>query len=570
VGTFDVTANGVKTATYNIDTSRRGTFRLGFDLTSEGQTWHQLAEVKYAVIVNMQNVGNADNSIFAMNTHMEREPTVHLARSMQVLSQCGVKWIRAWWGWGMCEATQGTFDFTEYDRQFTTVTTGTGMRIMPILLRYYSNYEQAWAGPVSPGNSIQEYPYANMLPEWTVWVGKIAQRYQGQIKAYELWNEPTMGSSPNGVLTPAQYAALLNATTPAIRQYDPNAKLVGFAGVPLTFMRDTLALNTASLMDVVSEHSYSQVLSPEINYPRQISTGQPLNLNGVMQTGGAAGKPVWHSEQGIVGDGDGYMAPTISEADIAGLFVRNIVTAASLTTTPQGASSKFFWFSWDVTPTYGFSIFFGDYVPRPRLAALNACASFLEGLTYQKSYNPSNTTTYAHLFKGTNTAVCVVWNSTTAASLSLPISAAKVQAFDMMGNAFPVGGTSSATVQIPQERPTYLQCAVADYNSLDSALGGMQATNVPPFIITARPAVGGVQVTLTGQSSTPVDGIVDLIPAAAKTPPGWPAPQRFQGLALGESKSFRFVVPGKAAVGQVRVRYGDRRLLEVRVPYTGR
>ena len=32
----------------------------------------------------------------------------------------------------------------------------------------------------------------------------------------------------------ATYKTLLNDTTPALRQYDPNAKLVAFAGTPLT------------------------------------------------------------------------------------------------------------------------------------------------------------------------------------------------------------------------------------------------------------------------------------------------------------------------------------------------
>ena len=136
LGTVSVPANTAITMSYGMDTGRRGAFRLGFDLTSEGQTWHQSAEVKYAVVVNMQNVGNPDTSIFGMNTHMEREPTPHLAREMQVLSKCGVKWIRAWWGWGMCENPQGTYTWTEYDRQYNTVTSGTGIRIMPILLRY--------------------------------------------------------------------------------------------------------------------------------------------------------------------------------------------------------------------------------------------------------------------------------------------------------------------------------------------------------------------------------------------------------------------------------------------------
>ena len=104
VGTFDVPARGVKTATFGLNTGRRGTFRLGFDLTCEGQTWRQSSRVQVRRGRSAsKGVGNADDSAFAMNTHMEREPTPHLARSMEVLSQCGVKWIRGWWGWGMCE-----------------------------------------------------------------------------------------------------------------------------------------------------------------------------------------------------------------------------------------------------------------------------------------------------------------------------------------------------------------------------------------------------------------------------------------------------------------------------------
>ena len=363
LGSFSVPPNGVKTATYNVNTTRRGAFRLGFDLTSERQTWHQLGEVKYAVAVNMQNVGNAETSVFAMNTHMEREPSDHLAREMQVLSKCGVKWIRAWWGWGMCEDPQGTYNYTEYDRQFNTVTTGTGLRIMPILLRYYYNYEKTWAGPVTASsNGIQEYPYANMVPVFGTFCGKVAQRYQGRITAYEIWNEPTMGNGPYGTQTSAQYAALLNAAGPAIRAGDPNAKIVAFAGTPLTgsgnaSVQGVLALGTASQMDAISEHSYSQTILPEIDYPKEISIGSSC-LKSIMQAGGAGSKAIWHTEQGIVGDDDGYSLPSISEVDIAQLYTRNLVTAVS-----QG-SQKFFWFSVDDTLDYGFTIFYGSYNPR--------------------------------------------------------------------------------------------------------------------------------------------------------------------------------------------------------------
>jgi len=552
VGTFDVPAGGVKTATLGLNTGRRGTFRLGFDLTCDGQTWHQSAECKYAVVVPLKGVGNAEDSAFAMNTHMEREPTPHLARSMEVLSQCGVKWIRAWWGWGMCEKTQGTFDFTEFDRQFDTVTSGAGMRIMPILLRYYSEYEQKWAGPVTRG-AIQEYPDSKVLPEWKAFCGKVAERYKGRITAYELWNEPTMGTSPNGVLTPQQYADLLNYTTPAIRQYDPKAKIVGFAGVPLDYLEKTLKLGVAPLMDVVSEHSYSQLALPEINLPKQTK-----EVRAILAANGGD-KPLWHTEQGLSGDDDGYAPMTVSEADVAALYIRNLVLVRSL------GIEKYFWFSAQTSPGYGAAVYYENYIPRPRLAALNTCASFLEGSSCRESYRPGENA-YAFLFEGA-APVGVVWNLNGPARVSLPVRADAVQAFDMMGNALPVvAEKDSAVIQIAADRPAFLRCAAGDAALLRKAVAGMQVKDLDPVVITARPIAGGVQVTLTGASSSPVDGVLDLIAAASTAPTGWPAPQRFESLASGKSQEFRFTLPNGAAAGQVRVICGNRRLQTVTVP----
>jgi hypothetical protein len=354
-------------------------------------------------------------------------------------------------------------------------------------------------------------------------------------------------------------ATLLSATSPFIRQYDPNATVVGFAGVPTTFMQQVLALNTASMMDVVSEHTYGQVMQPETGYPPQVAT-----VRNIMNTYGAGSKPIWDTEQGVVGDDDGYSTPSVSEADVAQLYTRNIVTAAS-----QG-ESKFFWFSAQCSPTYGYAVFFENYIPRPRLLAPNACASFLEGATYQKSYQPSNTTTYAHLFRGAN-AVCVVWNTATAVSLSLPITASKLQAFDTMGNAISVVASSGkAAVRIPANRPVYLKCALGDYDLLDSALAGMQGTNLFPVTVTARAATGGVQVTLTGASASLVDGIVELIPAAAQKPAGWPAPQHFQSLAFGQSTTLTFLVPKTTPVRMIHVSVGDRQMQDLMLPYAGR
>ena len=568
LGTFSVPANSSITTSYGMNTGLRGTFRLGFDLTSEGQTWHQSAEAKYAVVVNMQNVGNADTSIFGMNTHMEREPTAHLAREMQVLSRCGVKWVRAWWGWGMCQIPTpppDVYDFTEYDRQYSTVTTGTGIRIMPILLRYvasgYGFSEYSWAGVVSytaPNGTIstmQQPPYSSMMNEWGSFCGKVAQHFAGQIKAYELWNEP--GVDDKGSVTTSVYTTLLNQSRPNIRLAgnDPNANLIAFAGAAIS-ISTVLANGTAGKMDAVSAHAYGQLMQPETGYPAAVSA-----LRATMTTGGCpTSMPIWHTEQGISADGDGYKAKALSEADVAQLLTRNYVSAVA------AGSQRFFWFSTDNTPEYGATVFYGDYVPRARLGALAACASFIEGTTFKKTCNPDSNT-YAHLFQGSSTGVCVFWNKVTPMQLTLAISPSKVQAFDTMGNAIPITGTTTSTVQVGSERPTFLQCAIADYSALDTAVSGATVANVCTVSVAMTPIVGAVQVTLTGASPTPVDGIVDLIAAASSTPKGWPAAQHFQSLGLGQSQSFTFAVPAKEGISQVRVRCGDRRMIETRFAY---
>jgi hypothetical protein len=435
---------------------------------------------------------------------------------------------------------------------------------MPTLLRYYTSNsgfsEWSWAGAV-PSGGLQQPPYTSMMDEWGVYCGKVAQHFAGQIKAYELWNEP--GYDDHGTCTTAVYTTLLNETRSNIRKAgnDPNAIVVAFAGCPnLTSgyvnIKDVLANGTVGQMDAVSEHTYNQLGQPEKDYPTQVAA-----LRAVMTVGGCpTNMPIWDTEEGIAADGDGYKARAMSETEVAQHFARNVIMAAS-----QG-SKRYFWFSADNTAVYGCSATFGDYVPRPRLGVLAACASFLEGTTFQKTYHPDSNT-WAHMFQGPSTGVCAFWNLITPMQLTLAIDPSLVTAFDTMGNQIPITGATTATIQVAAQRATYLQCALANYRALDTAMSTAQVANISAVNIATTPVVGGVRVTLTGASPTPVDGIIDLIAAASTTPKGWPAAQWFSGLALEQSQSFTFVVPAKAGISQVRVRCGDRRMISTTVAY---
>jgi hypothetical protein len=543
VGVFDVPAGGVKQAAFPIDTSQRGTFRLAFELRTEGQTWRQGAELKYAVIVPLKGVGNAEDSMFGMNTHMEREPTAHLARNMEVLALCGVKWIRGWWGWGMCEKERGKYEWTEYDRQLAAVESAQ-MRLMPILLRYYPQYEQAWAGALT---GIQRPPYR--MEEWGAFVRKVLERYKGRVTAWELWNEPTMSGAG---FTPQQYADLLRVTAAPVRELDPQTKIVGFAGVPLTFMRDVLDLGTAPLMDVIGEHSYAQIKRPEANLPKQTAWVREI----LAAHGGQ--KPIWHTEQGVQGDDDGYRPSSMSEAEVAALYTRNLVTSASL------GIGKYFWFSAQTSPTYGYAVFYENYIPRPRLTALNACACFLEGAMFRRTCRPGKNA-YAHLFEG-SAPVCVAWNMNLPARLIAPLRPDEVQAFDLMGAEMSLTAErDGVVVQLPAERPVFLRCAAGQYAALEQAIAAGRVVELAPVLVATQRTAEGVEVTVTSQSKAVQDGIVELLQPKGATP----VSQNLQSLAPGESQELKFSVPDRSAAGEIRVRFGDREMRDLKAAYPG-
>jgi len=247
-GVYQLEAFESKPLAFEVDTGRRGAFRVEFGVTDVATGQTRTMAYRYNVIRPLKGVGDAATSFFGMNTHMEREPNRHLSGNLEMLSQCGVKWIRAWWGWGMAEKQPGKFDWTEYDRQYNLVA-DQKMLIMPILLRYYSSYEQAWAGSM---DGIQQPPYK--MSQWGDFVFQTVSRYRGRVRVWEIWNEPQCLDR----FTPETYTELCKVTYTQARRADPACRLVGFAGVgPLEFIRKTVAAGGLKYMDIIGEHSYS-------------------------------------------------------------------------------------------------------------------------------------------------------------------------------------------------------------------------------------------------------------------------------------------------------------------------
>ena len=449
-----VQARGSAEAHLAIPTDRVGWFTLRCEIFDADEPVSEDAFV-YNVVRPMVGVGTVADSPIGMNTHMEREPNAHLACNLSTLSMCGVKWIRAWWGWGMAEKRPGSFDWTEYDRQLEAVHAA-GMEIMPILLRYYPSYEHEWAGKV---DRIQQPP--NDVDQWARFVETTVRRYRGRVKCWEIWNEPQFTMQAD------YYARLLKVTYDRIKMVDPRAEVVGFGGVSLEFIKGTFEAGSARCMDILSHHSYGQLSHP---FERMQALAADT---ATLAEKHEATRRVWHSEQGTGADGVGYAHLAQSEQQCATNLIRGYLSALST------GVEKFFWFSAQTSPTYGWAVFYENYIPRPRLVALNGLARLLEGRRVTGRADLGEETLACVLLDGDAGPAAAVWGLAGDIALALPAGQG-LAVRDMLYNPLLNAGTDAVlTAPLRDGRPVYITATGMDASRLVEVLKSAQLVRPP-------------------------------------------------------------------------------------------
>jgi len=527
VGT--VPAGGVANVQLELPNDAAGWFVAHLSVHQDGRLIKETERI-FNVIEPMQGVGDVMDSPLGMNTHMEREPTEHLNHNMEVLAQCGVKWIRAWWGWGMAEKEPGQFDWTEYDRQLQAVNRA-GMEIMPILLRYYPAYEQEWAGEV---DRIQRPPYD--LDQWSNFVETTARHYRGRVQAWEVWNEA------NYTMEPDYYAKLLKATYDSIRKVDPDVAVVGFGGTSPDYMEGVFKAGSVKCMDIMAMHSYAQIGRP---------FEQMQNLaDAVQRLVKEYGPPnrVWHTEQGSRCDGVGYRASSQTEEQCAVNLAQCYLSALST------GVEKFFWFSAQTTPTYGFAVFYENYVPRPRLVALNGLARVLKGRRVTGRTTLGDGRVACVLMDGPAGAAAALWNLDETMTVRLPEGARAVWV-DMLANPVKPEGPAG-THELRLGRPLYILTERPGQERLDDMLQRAEVNVRMPVALQARPGPDGtLQLAVQNEDVRNLDLRVSVQAPGLLAQP--PEATVMADLGPGETRTLAFALDTTPARGrQVPVTVG--------------
>jgi len=194
-------------------------------------------------------------------------------RDLNLIRDAGFTWVRQNLHWVDVELYKGGFDWRYSDRIVRQVQE----RGLNLLFRLHGLPRPGWVPlPDDPTLPVPVEDFADFC-------GAVAARYRGQVRAYQVWNEPNLARewearAPN----PEGYVRLLRACYIAIKEADPDALVIsaGMAptgtGLPIA-MPDTdyftamYEAGAAPYFDLLGVHAAGFAAPPEVS-PEEAAT----------------------------------------------------------------------------------------------------------------------------------------------------------------------------------------------------------------------------------------------------------------------------------------------------------
>ncbi|MBU1481740.1 MAG: cellulase family glycosylhydrolase [Gammaproteobacteria bacterium] len=248
--------------------------------------------------------------------------------------------------WFSLESSKGEWHFDKLDIAMRLMESR-GVDVLFALgeTPHWASSNRSVKGPYKYGS----YAPPSHLADWENYVRTVALRYQGRIRHYELWNEPTVREvdGAKAHFTAGQLVELGQAAHRIIKEIDPQARLTSPAMVGgekgVARMDAYLAAGGDKCTDIVSFHYYG--------LPEQIPQYHTALLK-VMARHGLTQLPVWNTEFGyLIADpatspdtypiGGGSFSRILPQTEAAAWLARSLIIAASL------GIERFYWFMWD-------------------------------------------------------------------------------------------------------------------------------------------------------------------------------------------------------------------------------
>ncbi len=168
-------------------------------------------------------------------------------RVMQAIKDMGFGWVKQQVEWKRFEPSKGNYQWGPLDFIVNTANQY-GVNVMFSVAK-----APKWARPGNTDFSV-EGPPANPQ-DFADFMGAMAARYKGRVKAYEIWNEQNLwyewGHEP---LDAGRYVQLLAAAYKAIKAQDPNAIVISGALTPTGLNDGTTAIDDMVYLEQMYQH----------------------------------------------------------------------------------------------------------------------------------------------------------------------------------------------------------------------------------------------------------------------------------------------------------------------------
>jgi hypothetical protein len=316
-------------------------------------------------------------------------------RILNAVQDAGFTWVKQQAQWKDIEGPQGSYQWGELDNIVRDVT-ARGLHLMISVVK-----APDWATGGKPG-------FPNDPEDFGRFMRAMAKHYQGQVSAYELWNEENL-IGESGVISPERYFYLLKAGYLGVKAGDPSAVVIMGALTPTgihdpnlatedtVFLDSLYRVNNGEIrnyFDVLGSHPYGYNNPPETMWPDNPSTAREFTTHGqfyyrrvenqrqVMENFGEGQKQIWVTEWGWCSDfrPDGYNECAQNTLDDQASYIVRAYQMSKEKYPWMGVT--FLWnlnFStfqdWYTGPAH-FSLLNGDWSTRP---AFNAIKNYIRG-----------------------------------------------------------------------------------------------------------------------------------------------------------------------------------------------
>ncbi len=172
------------------------------------------------------------------------------------IAELGVKWVRIQSGWALTERSEGVYDFHWLDNIVDSLRS---RGLVPWICVCYGNpVYTPMAAEVFGAVGVPPISTEREKTGWRNYVMALAEHMGKRVELYEVWNEPDGQWCWKTGVNASEYGSFVGATSRAIREANPNAKVIGGAvcSADLKFLRQAFDSGMAGAIDGLSFHRY--------------------------------------------------------------------------------------------------------------------------------------------------------------------------------------------------------------------------------------------------------------------------------------------------------------------------